>query len=49
MQLDAGLNKIAQDYADYLAKTGKFQHSNNGLGENLYMSSSSAAFQSLNG
>jgi len=37
LQLDDGLNIIAQTYADYLVRTGLFQHSNAvGIGENLY-------------
>ncbi len=47
--LDNELNNIAQAYANYLARTGSFQHSNNGLGENLYMASSSAPFTTLDG
>ncbi|CAF0915148.1 unnamed protein product [Rotaria sordida] len=49
LQLNNNLNKIAQDYADYLAATNGFQHSNNGYGENLYMSSSSVPLANLHG
>ncbi|CAF3657235.1 unnamed protein product [Rotaria socialis] len=49
LQLDNNLNTIAQNYADYLAARNIFQHSNNGYGENLYMTSSSAPIQSLSG
>ncbi|CAF1497352.1 unnamed protein product [Adineta ricciae] len=49
LQLDNKLNTIAQDYADYLARTNKFQHSNNGYGENLYMSSSSVPITTVDG
>ncbi|UJR18523.1 hypothetical protein I4U23_005429 [Adineta vaga] len=36
--LDDDINRKAQAYADYLAQSGRFQHSSdrNGLGENLY-------------
>ncbi|CAF5075711.1 unnamed protein product, partial [Rotaria socialis] len=47
--LDNNLNTIAQNYADYLAARNIFQHSNNGYGENLYMTSSSAPIRSLSG
>jgi uncharacterized protein YkwD len=44
LQLDDGLNIIAQTYADYLVRTGLFQHSNAvGIGENLYKKWDSAA------
>ncbi|CAF4077497.1 unnamed protein product, partial [Rotaria sordida] len=49
LQLNNNLNKIAQDYADYLAATNGFQHSNNGYGENLYTFSSSATLGMLHG
>ncbi|CAF1533626.1 unnamed protein product [Rotaria sp. Silwood1] len=49
LKLDDELNTIAQDYADYLARTNSFQHSNNGYGENLYMSSSSSPITSVDG
>ena len=49
LQLDAQLNTIAQDYADYLARTNRFQHSNNGYGENLYMASSSRPITTVDG
>ena len=43
--LDDDINRKAQAYADYLAKSGRFQHSSdrNGLGENLYTAWSSVA------
>ncbi|CAF1283405.1 unnamed protein product [Didymodactylos carnosus] len=38
LTLDDQLSATAQAYAEYLANTGKFQHSGaKGLGENLYM------------
>ena len=49
LQLDAQLNTIAQNYAEYLAKTNRFQHSNNGYGENLFMQSSSAPINTVDG
>ncbi|CAF1407867.1 unnamed protein product [Adineta steineri] len=49
LQLDNQLNTIAQNYAQYLASTNKFQHSNNGYGENLWMSSSSAPITTIDG
>ena len=43
LTLDNKLNKIAQSYAEYLAKHALFQHSNiSGLGENLYQSCTTA-------
>ena len=39
LQLDATINGVAQAYAQTLAASGTFQHSNNAnYGENLYMS-----------
>lgn len=49
LQLDDGLNQIAQAYADSLAAKNQFQHSGNGYGENLYMMSSWQSLASLNG
>ena len=49
LQLDDGLNKVAQDYADSLAAQNKFEHSKSGYGENLYMMSSWQSLASLNG
>lgn len=42
--LDDTICRKAQQYADYLAKTGQFRHSSNrdGLGENLYYQLSAA-------
>jgi len=37
--IDNRLNQIAQEYAEHLANTGNFQHSENGYGENLYSDS----------
>jgi hypothetical protein len=43
LQLDTSLNQRAQSYAQHLANTQTFQHSQNrgNIGENLYMSSGS--------
>jgi uncharacterized protein YkwD len=49
LQLDDKLSQTAQAYAEYLASQNKFQHSNNGYGENLYMMSSSAPLTNLAG
>lgn len=49
LQLDSGLNSIAQKYAEELAAQNKFQHSNNGHGENLYMMSGSMSMTNLKG
>ena len=49
LQLSDSLSTIAQNYAEYLASRNLFQHSNNGYGENLYMSSSSVPLTSLHG
>lgn len=51
MKLNTTLNSIAQAYADKLAATQTFAHSNNGYGENLYytMSSSSTGPSSVKG
>ena len=50
LQLDDNLNKIAQAYADKLAAENKFQHSQNGYGENLYyMGSSVSIFEKVAG
>ena len=34
--LDSELNKIAQEYAEFLANYNVFKHSTSGYGENLY-------------
>jgi hypothetical protein len=34
--LDSELNKIAQEYAEFLANNNLFKHSTSGYGENLY-------------
>jgi len=47
--LDNTLNQKAQAYAQYLASNNRFEHSNNGYGENLYMMSSSASLAGLHG
>ncbi|CAF1355333.1 unnamed protein product [Adineta ricciae] len=50
LQLDDNLNKIAQAYANKLAAENKFQHSQNGYGENLYyMGSSVSIFEKVAG
>ena len=50
MTLNASLNTIAQNYAQFLATNNIFNHSGAaGLGENLYMSSSSMTIQFING
>jgi len=49
LQLDTELSKKAQAYAEKLAAQNKFEHSNNGYGENLYMMSSSAPLTNLQG
>jgi uncharacterized protein YkwD len=45
--LDDDISRKAQVYADYLATSGQFKHSSdrNGLGENLFTSSSSAELE----
>jgi uncharacterized protein YkwD len=44
LQLDASLNQRAQDYAQQLSNTNRFEHSKNrnNIGENLYMNYGSA-------
>jgi len=50
MTLNASLNTIAQNYAQYLAANNIFNHSGAaGLGENLYSESSSAIINFVNG
>ncbi len=50
MMLNASLNTIAQNYAQYLAANNIFNHSGAaGLGENLWMAYSSAAMTFVNG
>lgn len=50
MTLDDALNTVAQDYAQHLADTDQFVHSNTpGLGENLFKMSSSDPITSLSG
>ncbi|CAM4752562.1 unnamed protein product [Rotaria magnacalcarata] len=50
MILNASLNVIAENYAQYLAANNIFNHSlTPGLGENLYYSYSSAGINSMNG
>ncbi|CAF1296598.1 unnamed protein product [Adineta ricciae] len=50
MSLDASLNTMAQNYAEYLAYYETFQHSGeDGVGENLYMESYSAGITYVNG
>ncbi|CAF2142846.1 unnamed protein product, partial [Rotaria magnacalcarata] len=50
MILNASLNAIAENYAQYLAANNIFNHSlTPGLGENLYYSYSSAGINSMNG
>ncbi|CAF3073258.1 unnamed protein product [Rotaria socialis] len=50
MILNASLNVIAENYAQYLAANNIFSHSlTPGLGENLYYSYSSAGINSMNG
>lgn len=41
MILDSQISSVAQKYAEYLAKNGKFEHSTSNYGENLYMAYSS--------
>ena len=48
--LNATINGIAQNYAEYLAATQSFDHSGRaGLGENLWATSSSAVLGYING
>jgi glioma pathogenesis-related protein 2 len=47
--LDNTLNNVAQGWADKLAATGKFQHSNSKYGENLYYGWSSQPGFDVNG
>ncbi|CAF1327202.1 unnamed protein product [Adineta steineri] len=50
MVLNASISTTAQNYAQYLAANNIFNHSQTpGLGENLWMESSSAALTSVNG
>ncbi len=50
MILNASLNDIAQNYSEYLAANNIFQHSGvAGLGENLWMESSSVVISFVNG
>ena len=50
MVLNASLNTIAQNYAQYLAANNIFNHSGTpGLGENLWMAYSSAGMTFVNG
>ena len=50
MTLNASLNTVAQNYAEYLATNNLFNHSQTpGLGENLFQMSSSAVITSLQG
>jgi hypothetical protein len=50
LQLDDELNRSAQQYAEKLARTNTFAHSNTpGIGENLWMTWSSAKISSVNG
>jgi len=50
MILNASLNDIAQNYSEYLAANNLFQHSGvAGLGENLWMESSSVVISFVNG
>ena len=51
LALDDDINRKAQAYADYLAQSGRFQHSSdsdrNGLGENLYAQMGSMAMEKI--
>jgi uncharacterized protein YkwD len=47
--LDNSLNSVAQNWANQLATTGKFQHSNSKYGENLYYAWSSQSGFDVNG
>ncbi|UJR09501.1 hypothetical protein I4U23_013739 [Adineta vaga] len=50
MILNASLNTIAQNYAQYLAANNIFNHSQvAGIGENLYMTYSSGGINYVNG
>lgn len=50
LMLNATLNDIAQNYSEYLAANRLFAHSGaSGLGENLWMMSSSVAITSVTG
>jgi hypothetical protein len=50
MTLNGSLNTIAQNYAQYLAANNIFNHSGvSGLGENLWMESSSVVISLVNG
>ena len=50
MTLNSSISTIAQNYAEFLAANSLFNHSGvSGLGENLWMLSSSGVISSLNG
>ncbi|UJR27183.1 hypothetical protein I4U23_008479 [Adineta vaga] len=50
LKLDDELNRLAQDYANTLAKTNKYEHSDlYHLGENLFRMRSSSSISDLNG
>jgi uncharacterized protein YkwD len=50
LQLDDGINRSAQNYAEYLARIDQMVHSNtNGLGENLFWKWSSNPFKTISG
>ncbi|CAF1302034.1 unnamed protein product [Didymodactylos carnosus] len=50
LALNSTLNVVAQNYSEYLAANNLFTHSNApGLGENLWMMTSSAQISSVNG
>jgi glioma pathogenesis-related protein 2 len=49
MVLNATLNRLAQNFAEWLAAHNRFEHSKSSYGENLYWGSSSAGLTNIKG